>query len=317
MYPQTEQVPCDLCGTTTSIPLHSLRDTWHHVPGEFVLRRCTNCSLMYLSPRPTPASIINYYPADYGPFKPAIEDESWALMRWVRRRKLITRRRLIERYSDRRQGRLLDVGCGTGLFVNEMAQSGWWITGLDPVPSAIEYLRDRLGLNAFQGTLSEFHGNPEFFDVITLWDVLEHTFSPTTELSRAYDLLRDDGLLALSVPNWNSFDRRLFGQHWQGLDPPRHLFTFDERTLRATLGHVGFSVIASICFVPGYFSFAMSLERWLQSRSPEFSRAVGRVLRVPGLRFPLQPWFSFLNLIKRGPIIAVFARKAGSQLPGA
>lgn len=312
MNPETEQIPCDLCGTTDSIPLYSLRDTWHHVPGEFVLRRCTQCGLMFLSPRPTPASITSYYPADYGPFKPAVEDESWSLMRWIRRRKLIKRRRLIERYSDRSHGQLLDVGCATGLFVSEMARSGWRITGLDPVPSAIQYVRDHLGLNASQGTLSEFQCDPEFFDVITLWDVLEHTFSPTKELSRAYDLLRSEGLLALSVPNWNSFDRWLFGQHWQGLDPPRHLFAFDQRTLQAMLNHAGFSVIASTCFMAGYFSFAMSLERWLRSYSPDFSGVVGRILRVPGLRFPLEPWFSFLNLVDRGPIIAVFARKARS-----
>jgi len=103
-----ESVPCDLCGAeaTASVPLYTLRDTFHDLPGEFVLRRCRTCGLMYLSPRPTPQGMLVYYPDAYSNYRPAIEDEWSPLMRWMRRRKLAARRTVIERASGLRRGQI-------------------------------------------------------------------------------------------------------------------------------------------------------------------------------------------------------------------
>jgi SAM-dependent methyltransferase len=252
-----------------------------------------------------------YYPENYGSFKKAIADETWAVLRWARRRKLVRRRREVERHSGLRQGRLLDVGCGTGLFLDEMARTGWRTVGLDPTLSAVRYARQRMRLEVHQGTLQDF-SSKELFDVVTFWDALEHTPSPTEELNRANDLLRRGGTLALSVPNWNSLDRRLFGPNWQGLDPPRHLYVFSAATLTALLKKTGFSVAAVSNFMPGYFSFAMSVERWVGQRSPSLADSVGRILRLPGLRLLFVPWFTLLNGLDKGAITSVFARKVGS-----
>jgi 2-polyprenyl-3-methyl-5-hydroxy-6-metoxy-1,4-benzoquinol methylase len=313
---EVEKVPCILCkgsGTTESLPRYTLSDTFHEIPGTFVLRRCLRCGLMYLSPRPTPATISAYYPTEYTSYRRPIEDERLALMRWIRRRKLTTRRHLVERYSGQRKGRLLDVGCSTGLFLHEMAEDGWQVAGVEPIAFAAEFAQRRFALNVFQGTLHDAPYEPASFDVVTFWDVLEHTFSPVDELAKASSLLRPGGLVALSIPNWNSWDRWLFGRHWQGLDPPRHLYVFTQETLTAMLTQTGLSVMAWVCFMPGYFSSVMSLERWLKTISPRFSRFVKQVLSLPGMRFPFEPWFSIANWMKKGPIISVFARKTSGM----
>ncbi len=309
---ETEETGCDLCGSHESVLLYRLSDTAHFVPGEFALRRCCTCGLMYLSPRPTPATIARYYPADYNPYRPPIEDETWALMRWMRRRKLILRRRLIERYLGRTRGQILDVGCATGLFLHEMAQAGWGAAGVELSGPAADFARQRFGLDVFQGMLAEAPFDPGSFDVVTFWDVLEHTFSPRRELAQAARLLRPGGVLALSVPHWDSFDRRLFGRHWQGYDAPRHLHVFTRPVLTTLLADAGFTDLQWLCFMPGYFTFLPSLQRWLNTLSPSLSRLIMRGLYLPGARMPFEPWFALMNAVRRGPIIAAFARKAAA-----
>ena len=70
-----EEVPCNLCGAIESVPLYTLQDNGYKTPGEFVLRRCLRCGLMYLSPRPTRETMAAYYPAEYAPYQLAVEDE--------------------------------------------------------------------------------------------------------------------------------------------------------------------------------------------------------------------------------------------------
>ena len=263
---------------------------------------------MYLSPRPTRETIMTYYPESHSFYKCAIEDERFAVMRRMRRRKLVRRRRMVERFSDQKRGRVLDVGCATGLFLNEMSQAGWQAAGVEISGSAAEYARRRFGLDVFQGTLSESPYQPASFDVITFWDVLEHTFSPAEELATAARLLRPGGLLVLNVPNWNSVDRRLFGQHWVGLDAPRHLYVFTHETLEALLSQADFSLLDRQCFISGYFTFLASLQPWLAARMPCLSHVVVCVLNVPGMRLLFAPWFTLTHWLGQGANLSVFAR---------
>lgn len=311
---KTEEVACDLCGASPSesLPLYeALSDVRYKVPGKFVLRRCLRCGLMYLSPRPTPDTIAAYYPSDYSAYKQAVEDERLAIMRWMRRRKLTRMRRQIERFSSQKRGRVLDVGCATGLFLHEMAQAGWQAAGVEPIPSAAAYARQRFGLDVFQGTLGEAPYAPASFDVVTFWDVLEHTFSPSSEVGHAARLLRPGGLLAFNVPNWDSLDRRIFDRHWVGLDPPRHLYVFTRDTLTTLLARTGFSVLDWVCFMAGYFSFILGVQAWLETVNPRVSRTVMRVLNFPGMRLPFEPWFTITNWLGKGANLTVFARKQG------
>jgi len=274
---------CDLCAADDAEVIYRSVDWQRHAPDGIALVRCRRCCLMYLNPRPSPDEIGAYYLPDYGPFRPAVEDERFGPMRWIRRHKLIRRRKLVERFSGRKSGRILDVGCATGLFLHEMALAGWQVAGVEPTASAADYARTRLGLDVFEGVLEQAPFPPRSFDAVTFWDVLEHTFSPAATLERAADLLRPAGLVTINIPNWHSLDRRLFGAHWIGLDPPRHLYVFTRATLTALLQKSGFRVLDWICFMPSYYSFIISLDRRLSATSPRWAR---RAPPPPSARAP-------------------------------
>jgi SAM-dependent methyltransferase len=256
--------------------------------------------------------MLYYYPQRYANYRTAIEDDRFFLMRWMRRRKLVRRRRVIERYSDSHKGRIMDVGCSTGLFLHQMARSGWEVVGVEPVTAAAEYTQQRFGLEVFNGWFQDVSYPPASFDVITFWDVLEHTFSPTETLHLAATLLRSGGYIFASVPNWDSFNRRIFGQYWQGLDAPRHLYVLTRETLSAMLQRAGFKVMDWLCFMPGYFSTVMSVTRWLKARHSRPAALFLKVASLPGMRFPFEPWFMLCNWLNKAPTITVVARKGRS-----
>lgn len=284
------------------------------MPSGIALVRCKQCGLMYLNPRPSQDEIGAFYSDDYGAYRPAVEDERLGLMRWMRRRKLITRRNYVERYSSRKSGCILDVGCATGLFLHEMALAGWEAVGVEPNATAAEYARARLNLNVFQGTLDQTTYPPDSFDAVTFWDVLEHTFSPSSELQRTASLLKPGGLLVINIPNWHSPDRSLFGPYWIGLDPPRHLYVFTRATLTRLLETHGFRPIAWVCPIPSYFAFVISLDRWLRAKSQPWAKRVNRALNFPGVRLVFEPWFATSNWLKRGGVISVFALNCGPEM---
>jgi SAM-dependent methyltransferase len=310
---QLESVDCDLCGSKRA----SSRLLWRGgawpapVPEAIALIRCGQCGLVYQSPRPTPASIGVFYPPDYAPFRPAVEDEPLALMRWMRRRKLQKRRQLVETYAEGSGGRVLDVGCSTGLFLNEMRQGGWEAQGVELTPSAAAYARERFDLEVFEGMLEDAPFEAGSFDAITFWDVLEHVFSPRKTLARSHALLAPGGTLAINIPNWKAMERGLFGRYWAGYDPPRHLYVFPHETLERYLREAGFEPLAWTCFMPSYFTLIISVENLLAARAPALAGPVLSLLRLPGLRFLLQAPFWLMDRMGRGSVISVFARKIG------
>ena len=195
--PLMEAVACDLCGADDPEVLYA-GSAWVRALPAVAMVRCRRCGLMYLSPRPIASEVGQYYPEDYGPFRGAIEDESSPLMRRMRRSKLTARRRMIEKHAP--PGRILDVGCSTGLFLHEMALAGWQADGVELSPRAAGYARERFGLKVHGGLLEEAPLEPGSLDAITLWDVLEHTFSATQTLRTAARLLRPGGIVALNRP---------------------------------------------------------------------------------------------------------------------
>jgi SAM-dependent methyltransferase len=308
-----ETVPCDLCGATDVIAIYTGTAWRQTVPEGLALVQCRHCELVYLNPRPSKEEIASYYPDDYQPYRTAIEDEPYWLMRRMRQAKLAQRRNIIQEYSGLKTGKILDVGCATGLFLNEMVKSGWEGYGVEPNSKAAGYARERFGLQVFQGLLSETPFPRESFDVVTFWDVLEHTHSPIEELRRTAEILSPSGLVAINIPNWDSPDRKMFGPHWIGYDPPRHLFAFSRKTLGELLDKTGFSDLHWACFMPSYFAFSISLDRWLSYRSPGLANPLRKVMNFPGVRILFEPYFFTANQLGFGSVISVFARKKSME----
>lgn len=306
-----EHVACDLCGADNAETLHVLPEMAFGLPGEFPIVRCRQCRLIYVTPRPSQAEIGRYYPSGYGPYKRAIEDEDWGVLRWLRRRKLKVRLRHVRQITGLQQGRLLDVGCATGLFPHEAELQGWQAEGIETNPGAVKYARDRFDLAIHQGALTALDLPESHYDVITFQDVIEHTFSPSSVLRKTYRLLRPGGWVILTIPNIESWDALLFGPYWNGFDVPRHLYAFSWSVMERMLEATDFESVGHRCYFSGYFTFRTSLHRWLQGRWPQARWRVWleRIIYLPGIRFPLEPIFWLADRIERGPAVTFWARK--------
>lgn len=308
--PNLELPACDRCGAREAGTLLAPGSWGPPVPPQVGFRRCAACGLVYQAPRPSPAAIGAFYPPDYQPYRKAIEDERWALLRLMRRRKLAERRRLIERHCGVAPGRVLDVGCSTGLFLHEMDLAGWQVQGVELSEGAADYARQRFGLEVFTGMLEDAPLAEGSFDVITFWDVLEHVYSPSATLALAARLLKPGGLVVVHVPNWDSPERPLFGRYWAGWDPPRHLYVFNRDSLGGLMQAAGFQLLDWVCFMPAYFTWLISLENWLAARHPHLRGPLIGLLRLPGLRLLVEPLFWTLNRLGRGSVIAAVGRKS-------
>ncbi len=306
-----EAVVCNLCGVSDTECVRILHDFAFGRPGKFPLVRCRRCGLMYLNPRPSPAQMGRYYPITYLPYKSAIEDERWALMRWVRRRNIRRYRHVVEQFSPRVPGRVLDVGCSTGIFLAEMRDACWEPYGVDPSPIAVVYARRRFGLEVFEGRLLDAGLTEGQFAAATLWDVLEHTFNPLETLRIVHRLLEVDGIVVMAIPHYESWDRMIFGQYWIGYDAPRHLYVFPRDVLRDMLARVGFEIVRMRCAFGGYYTFVASLRLWINQHVhwQPVRTLLLRLFDIPGLRYLFSPLAAVADLLGQGNKLEVIARK--------
>jgi SAM-dependent methyltransferase len=297
--PPLETVACNLCEGRRSEQVLRQRDLLHGVsPDEFAVVRCLDCGLLYLNPRPTPAEISRYYPEQYfvqASPKTRTEVErvakrfSGRITRWIGedyygypspthhgvwrsiRKALLWPEKLRRVFCGRHimpwvgQGRVLDVGCGTGGNLVTLQQQGWDVHGIEMSGTAVALARERVGDRIHHGTLETAPYADESFDVIFMSHSLEHMFSPVATLERLRGLLRPAGMLVIAVPNVGSLEAKLFGKWWVPWDPPRHLYHFEKETLRKVLERAKFKV-SQMRTAVGTMFFMVSLERaWIQS----------------------------------------------------
>ncbi len=224
-------VDCPLCQGTSARHLVTQRG-WEVV-------RCTACGLVFVWPQPTPEELDALYSG--GAYHAAIDEAE-------RRRYFARRLRQIEELAPRR-GRVLDVGCSKGILLDVARAEGWDAAGIEMNRNAADEARAR-GLDVRQGELDEHSFEEASFDVITLFDLLEHTRQPRTTLAACHRLLRPDGLLVVATPDIDGLVPRLtyclFARTigaWDHPTPPGHLVQFSRRTLRQMLENTGFTIL--------------------------------------------------------------------------
>jgi SAM-dependent methyltransferase len=139
-------------------------------------------------------------------------------------------------------GTLLDVGCASGYFLAAARQSGLDAEGVEVSSWAAEEAKQRFGLRVTVGQISDVPGPHPRFDVVTMWHSLEHTRDPIATLTIVHGLLRDGGILAIELPNYQSVDARGYGLSWSGWSVPYHFWHFSPKSLSALVRRCGFDV---------------------------------------------------------------------------
>jgi len=230
---EVETIPCDLCGGTE----HRMEVE----EGAFRMVRCSACGLVFCNPRPTRQELLRFYNEYFVPSSEELWEEQ---MRRPFRKEGVD---FLTRVT--RPGRVLDVGCGHGFFLDMMRSAGWETAGVEPSPAAARHAVEKLGLSVFCGVVEDAPFEPGSFDAATLWYVLEHVPNPSEVLGTVARLVRPGGHVIVRVPNRNvAVDRWLarlgsLGRRHFLINPPRHLYDYDSRTLRGLLEKTGFEVL--------------------------------------------------------------------------
>lgn len=303
-----ETVACNLCGSEqASVLIDQLQD-WllgsKIESGKFT--RCDVCGLVYLNPRFTPEEIRQHYPENYDPFQ---RSRSKGLHQITRLYSTKKRTRLVT--SQVSSGRILDIGCATGEFLAGIQKQGNWETyGVEPDAYAAGIAKQQPGLQIFIGFLRDAGFKNEIFDVVTLWDVLEHVPDPLGELIEIHRVLKPGGLLVIRIPNSTSTDARWWGKYWAGLDYPRHLYLFSNLTLNQLLQKANLHTIDYNTNIGAYPTWLLSMRFWLQARlGNKVALKIYHLLMHPIFQLIASPVFLPVSALGKGPIMVVRARK--------
>lgn len=198
---------------------------------------CTSCSLAYLNPRINSDIILESYSTAIDPT-------------FVKQNKMRIRtfnkelRQIIKHYGIQvsKKRTILDIGCAGGAFLKAADDLGFNVVGIEPSTWLCEYGKNNYGLDLRPGVLSDYEFDTASFDIISLWDVIEHLAQPQKVLTKAYTLLKDDGFLIINFPDYNSLASRLLGRRWPFLLSV-HLIYYSPQTIEKQLEQCGFQLI--------------------------------------------------------------------------
>jgi 2-polyprenyl-3-methyl-5-hydroxy-6-metoxy-1,4-benzoquinol methylase len=242
-----EDIPCNLCGardaallfpstlTSPSPETVNFRCTSSAYGVHPPIVRCNVCGLVYANPRWDSSFVSESYSVVQDPTY--VEEREGRVLTFSRN--LAPLETLIAENSHTR--RLLDVGCHIGVMI-ELAQArGWDACGLEPSVWASEQARAR-GLNVLTGTLGDSNVPDNHYDVVTMWDVIEHLTDPAAEIRNVHRVLKPGGIFAIHTIDIESLFARAMANRWPWL-MEMHLYYFSPRTLTKMLSHNGFQLI--------------------------------------------------------------------------
>jgi len=255
-----ESVNCNLCNKDYARLV--LKINGHKIV------KCKDCGLVYLNPRLKEKHLHKIYEEEYfknPEFKNSKTQNLFGYNLYIEEKEDIIntfkkRLKTIEKYK--KKGKILDVGCATGFFLELAKSKGWEVYGTEISKFAVKHAKDKLNLkNVFYGDLKKIKFKENMFDVVTMFDVIEHLRDPKSTLRYTHKLLKKGGLIAVTTPDSGSLVSKLLGRRWEEFRRAReHTYFFSRKTLSDMLKKTGFEIL-KIESAGRYFSLKSAVGR--------------------------------------------------------
>lgn len=233
---------CPVCNSAGISKIISAND--NTVTNEkFEIFHCSNCQLRFTQDAPGEELIGKYYKSEnYISHTNTSKGIINRTYQFIRSRAIRQKIKLIEETTGIRKGNILDIGSGTGYFAAGMHHAGWTVTGLEPDADARKIAADTNKLNLLP-IENLFQLPAGSFDAISLWHVLEHVHDLKNYVLQIKKLLKEHGKLFVAVPNYTSYDAKVYKEYWAAYDVPRHLYHFSPNAMKELMHGAGLEII--------------------------------------------------------------------------
>jgi len=299
-----ENINCKMCGSDQAAHLLTCRDyRLDKTDTRYDFVKCCKCGLIYQNPRPATEEMDDHY--NKNTLYPAV-DKNKKIQILIKNYGLRKRARTITRIKDK--GVLLDIGCGDGSFLRYLNEHTMFdVMGTEINEQYVDLIKQEYGIAVKFGDLNQLNLPGDHFDVITMWDILEHVSNPKQMLEETKRVLKPDGILLLRVPNGDSLDYKIFGKYWAGIDAPRHFFILTRASISNLLEATDFSIITSRNDIGSYLNFINSLEFWLNdvNINPHFKAFVFKFLKSIIIRILVTPLFWIKDFLFQGTSMTI------------
>ncbi len=235
---------------------------------EFQLIWNAEKDILITHPQPSLEELPSYYKSeDYISHTDSSKSLFDKAYQSVKKMMLVQKLKLINSFATEEKT-ILDIGAGTGDFLQYISKHNWRVSGVEPNEKARNLAKSK-NLNLLRD-LSSF--NNEKFDVITLWHVLEHIPNLKEQIEQFHHLLKPKGVLVIAVPNFESYDAKYYKEYWAAYDVPRHLWHFSKKGIKRLFTKYNFvqKSIHPLWFDSFYVSL---LSEKYRNKSPNYFKA--------------------------------------------
>lgn len=240
---------------------------------KFTVVQCASCGFRFTNPRPEEAEAGKYYQSeDYISHSDTRKGLINSLYHYARKFTLKKKLKLVASVSKKQGGSLLDLGCGTGAFLNTCKENGWNVQGIEPSADAREFAKKAYGLTLNDvNTWDRIAENS--LNVVTAWHVLEHVYKLKEEANQVKRALTNDGTFIVALPNCSSADAQFYGPYWAAYDVPRHIWHFTPADVKRFFEQQGFT-LESVLPMPWDAYYICMLSEKYKMGSVNYGRAL-------------------------------------------
>lgn len=219
-----ENINCPICEINDTLPLYT--------KAGFKIVKCKICGLIYVNPQPSPKELKEEYKGNYSQGyidkKESKQNRAKKILKGVCKYK--------------RAGNFLDVGCSAGFILEAARKRGFVVFGCEISPIALKFAREKLNLNIKAAFLNEANYPSDYFDVITMYNLLEHIPNQGPFLREVNRILKKDGIVEIWTPDMGHIKSKIKKERWASLIPPEHLFYFTKKTIKLLLEKNGLRI---------------------------------------------------------------------------